>query len=85
MKNKTFLLQTEEGETVYSTGRFEFSLTKGIQKLPSGYNGDFSIPVQRMAHMSTPKERATFLQKLETHIGKKLIWVKGPEVESIEL
>jgi len=70
---KTLLLQTKAGKTVYSTGRFQFSLTKGLQKLPSGYNGDFSLPVQRIAHMSTPSERAAFLKKVEHQINEPLI------------
>ena len=85
MKHKTLLLQTKTGRPVYSTGRMQFSLRQGVQKLPSGYNGDFSLKVERIAEMSTPVERAAFLKKVEAQIGEPLVWVKGSTVECVEL
>jgi len=84
-KHKTLSLQTKTGRAVYSTGRMQFSLTKGIQKLPSGFNGDFSLKVERATATSTPVERAAFLKKVEAQIGEPLVWVKGPTVECVEL
>lgn len=85
MKHKTLWLQTKNGFPVYSTGRMQFSLAQGVQKLPSGYNGDFSIKVDRSTTTSTPVERAAFLKKVEAQIGEPLVWVKGPTVECVQL
>lgn len=82
---KALFLKTKSGKAVYSTGKFQFSLVKGINKLPSGYNGDFSLPVHRMVNMSTPTERATFLKKVEQQIGEPLVWVKGLQVDLVAL
>ena len=84
MKSKTLYLKTKSGQQVYGTGRMQFSLTKGIQKLPNGFNGDFSHPVYRTTDTSSV-ERASFLAKVQAKIGEPLVWVEGPQVECFSL
>lgn len=85
MKTKTLYLKTTSGQQIYSTGRMQFSLTKGVQQLSNGYNGDFSHPVYRTTDTYSVVQRASFLAKVQAKIGEPLVWVEGPQVESFSL